>query len=246
MECSQGLCVTSGNNVGIGTDSPAQKLEVNGNILASGDMCNGSGKCLSSVFQTNVIAGTNPTCSTGQTAIMKAYNGTWYTADNASITSWNKVTCGAQMTTDGTPLIYNDTSHTAHTQKNCTDSGGTVVSDGTYNMCRFTAASCLSGWTQYGSWSTTTSDTLTATGSYGSTCTNAAGHHSWSNTAKESNLTFGAWWSACNGGGGDNYQRPCNCATSCATGTTCQTEYTQYHEGPTVTSTVTVTQTGCY
>ena len=34
-------------NVGIGTSSPAQKLEVNGSGLFTGDVCNGAGACLS-------------------------------------------------------------------------------------------------------------------------------------------------------------------------------------------------------
>lgn len=52
MECSEGLCITAGNNVGIGTSAPAQKLEVNGSILASGtgaDICTSSGACLSQI-----------------------------------------------------------------------------------------------------------------------------------------------------------------------------------------------------
>ena len=55
MECSQGLCVTSGNNVGIGTDSPAQKLEVVG-IIKGTDVCS-SGICLSQVA---VLYSANP------------------------------------------------------------------------------------------------------------------------------------------------------------------------------------------
>ena len=181
------MTIGYGGNIGIGTTSPAQKLEVNGNGLFDGDVCNGSGKCLSSVFQTNVIAtGTNPTCPTGQTILMKAYNGTWYTADNPSITSWNKVTCGQVMTPDGTPFLVNG----YHTQKNCTDASGTVVSDGAYNMCRFNSTSCGS-WTQYNHWSTQSQsctcgcDGCGINGNYGSgTCTPTP--HAWSNTATAS------------------------------------------------------------
>lgn len=188
MECSSDLCVTSGK-IGVGTESPSKKLEVNGDILASGtgDVCNGSGKCLSSVFQTNVIAGTNPTCPTGQTMIMKAYNGSWYTADNASITSWNKVTCGVVLTSDGTSLLVSGN----HTRKNCTDNSGTVTSDGTYDMCRFNLASCPSGWTQYGNWSTTTPgigslSAFSCGAAYLAATSGAAtGSHAWSNTARE-------------------------------------------------------------
>jgi len=44
-------------NVGIGTNSPSQKLEVGGNILATGDVCNGFGSCLS---QLNAWIGSQP------------------------------------------------------------------------------------------------------------------------------------------------------------------------------------------
>lgn len=191
MECTSGLCVTSDNKVGIGTDSPSKKLEVNGDILASGtgDVCNGSGRCLSSVAQTNVLAGgTNPSCPTGQTIIMKGYNGTWYMGTNTSITSWSQVVCGTSVTTDGTPLLVNG----AHTNKNCTDVSGTVVSSGSNNMCRFNSSSCPSGWTQYLNWSTTTPTQVSATsvtycantGGF-PTCYANTGSHSWANTAPE-------------------------------------------------------------
>lgn len=40
------VVVKTAGNVGIGTTSPTNKLEVAGNIKASGDICNGSGNCL--------------------------------------------------------------------------------------------------------------------------------------------------------------------------------------------------------
>jgi len=49
MECTNGLCVTTDNKVGIGTDSPSQKLEVVGNVKVA-DICADSG-CLNSLFQ---------------------------------------------------------------------------------------------------------------------------------------------------------------------------------------------------
>ncbi len=47
MECTEGLCVTADNRVGIGVDSPSEKLEVYGDILVTEDACNGDGYCLS-------------------------------------------------------------------------------------------------------------------------------------------------------------------------------------------------------
>jgi len=52
MQCTEGLCVTTDNKVGIGTSTPAQKLEVAGSILVSGtdaDVCTSSGACLSQI-----------------------------------------------------------------------------------------------------------------------------------------------------------------------------------------------------
>jgi hypothetical protein len=47
MECSGVICVTPENKVGIGTDSPMEKLQINGNVLVSGDACISAGYCLS-------------------------------------------------------------------------------------------------------------------------------------------------------------------------------------------------------
>ena len=117
-------------------------------------MCNGAGQCLSSVFQTSSIAGTNPTCPSGQTAIMKANSGIWYTSTATQVaSSWSQVACGTVLTSDGTPLLVIG----AHTTKQCTDAGGTVVSDGSSSFCRFDSASCPAGspnWVQYSNWST--------------------------------------------------------------------------------------------
>jgi hypothetical protein len=158
IECTSGLCIIN-DKVGIGTDSPSQKLEVNGSILASGagDICNGAGKCLSSVFQTNSISGTNSVCPSGQSPIMKAIGGIWYTATAPQVaTSWNQVACGAVVTSDGTPLLVNG----IHTQQQCVSAGGTVVlATGSLNQCRFNAATCPSGWVHFNSWCTAISVT---------------------------------------------------------------------------------------
>jgi len=148
MQCTNDICVDTDNHkVGIGTDAPLEALEVNGSILASGDgdVCNGAGKCLNSVFQTNAIAGANQTCPAGQTAIMKANNGIWYTATASQVaSSWSQVACGKVVTADGTPLLVVGN----HTNQQCVNAGGTVVSaGGTDSQCRFEASSCPSGWT---------------------------------------------------------------------------------------------------
>jgi len=49
MECNSGLCITTDNKIGVGVDNPTEKLQVVGNVLVVGDICNGSGNCLSAL-----------------------------------------------------------------------------------------------------------------------------------------------------------------------------------------------------
>lgn len=58
MECSSGLCVTSDNKVGVGTDSPTEKMQVAGNLKVTGDICNSSGNCLSALASLTNACGT--------------------------------------------------------------------------------------------------------------------------------------------------------------------------------------------
>jgi hypothetical protein len=94
----------------------------------------------------------------------------------------------------GLDLIYG-----IHSSEQCTNLGGTVVDAGAGDICRFTASSCRAGWTQYGSWSTTTSNTATCDNSYiyffgqgdeacggGTATTCDTGSHVFSNVARES------------------------------------------------------------
>jgi len=75
------------------------------------------------------------------------------------------------------PLLVNN----AHCEIQCLAAGGTVVSDGSgHNMCRFNAASCQSGWSQYQNWSTTGISEVFCGGIALSTQISG---HSWSNNA---------------------------------------------------------------
>jgi len=204
MQCTAGICVTAGNKVGMGTDNPTEKLDVVGNIKASGDVCNGSGKCLSATYQTNVIAGTNPVCPTGQTAIMRAYNGTWYIP--SQVTSWSQVSCGQVMSSDGTALLVNS----QHTSKNCTDIGGTVVGDGSgNNMCKMVANACPAGWVQYQNWLAQGPSYCMASGNQ--SC-NSTPTRAWMNQAQDM-TSYTLYWSytilagnwICRGCGCQNY-----------------------------------------
>ena len=178
-------------NVGIGTTTPAAKLAVTGNITASenitigGDICNGQGICLNAAYQTNVIAGSNPSCPTGQSILMKASGGTWYTADNPAITSWNKVSCGANLNSGGQPVILLVNGY--RTTQQCRDAGGQVMDAGGFKFCSFGSlanpvSSCPAPYVSFG-WSATDSRTtsMAITPIWGtSTCT--TGGHGFGNT----------------------------------------------------------------
>lgn len=136
----------NGTNVGIGTSSPSQKLEVNGRGLFTQDVCNGAGACLS---QINDFIGSQA-------------------------------------------LVNN-----VHNYAACTSAGGTIVdTDVSFKQCRFNAASCPSGWTQYKSYSTTTNscqDFGTACYNHKYPCYNrcssgvvCSGYHNWGNAGIES------------------------------------------------------------
>lgn len=168
MECTAGLCVTTSNKVGIGTDSPGQKLEVNGSILASGegaDICTGSGACLSQI---------------------------------ASF-------IGSQPIVGGSGI---------HNRANCEAAGGTLIDIGLANpTCRFAAATCPSGWTQYENWSTTGPTTCGSGGCYqpynicGYPCT--TGGHAWSNNSSTYSCTYGDLVETWDGGCCSVAQRTC-------------------------------------
>jgi hypothetical protein len=84
---------------------------------------------------------------------------------------------------------------TNHSRSMCTAAGGTLVSETTLAnpICRFNAATCPSGWTKYGDWSTTTAVLLPSIASFtcnGTTCPACTtpiytGSHSWANTGQE-------------------------------------------------------------
>ena len=211
--------------------------------------------------ESSIIVGFNPVCPTGQTALMKAYNGTWYTGDNADITTWNQISCGTTTTIDGTPLLVYD----HHTTGECTTASGTVVSDETYNMCRFNLSVCPNGWTNYKGWKTTegrTVGTAAGCGAEAGACEATVGATAWSNNTgpytasielRTSYVRNGGscWFShtpqilgsltqfsahTCGSIQGGCTRSPYNCFTTGSTGCCVQSAY----------ATAIITQIGCY
>jgi len=106
-----------------------------------------------------------------------------------------------------------------HTELDCVNAGGTVVSGGASNQCRFNSSVCPSGWTAFQSWSTTNGG---YDGNYYGCCWSGTsncglavhcsqisggccsmGSHAWSNTAAE----------ACSGPGGSYGNYYCSSRT---------------------------------
>jgi hypothetical protein len=70
--------VTADNKVGIGTDNPVTKLQVNG-VIRGTDVCNNVGYCLSSLVGLTNACGT---AAKNYLASDTAYSGTYCVADN--------------------------------------------------------------------------------------------------------------------------------------------------------------------
>ncbi len=151
MECSaDSLCVDTVNNrLGIGTNTPTYKLDVtgtihaSGNITTSGDVCNGTGNCLSALATlTNACGGAATTYAYSATA----YSGTFcvmgtstpaspsFPAQGAS-TSW---TCPV---TSGSPVSCTATRSAAPVNGVCGPAATTYASTAT----AFSGALCSTG-----------------------------------------------------------------------------------------------------
>lgn len=135
MECTEGLCIDSANDrVGIGVSNPAYKLDIVGSVHATGDISsagniNSAGTIVSSgnISSSGTITAATDVCNGAGACLSQISN---FVASQ--------------------PLINN-----VHNYSACTAAGGEVVSVGaSYPLCRFNAASCPSGWTQYQNWAT--------------------------------------------------------------------------------------------
>ena len=168
-------------------------------ITASAAGCNGPLTATHTVtvnaIPTASISGVDIICS-GVSTTLTASGGNSYlwsnAASSAAITvsptitttyTVSATTAGCTGTASATVTVNPSLVNGAHTECQCTTAGGTIVSNGSgSNMCRFNAATCTGGWTQYLNWSTTSAGS----------CTNqeglshGSGSHSWANTAVES------------------------------------------------------------
>jgi hypothetical protein len=108
MECSgDTLCVDATNKrVGIGTNNPTEKLEVIGNFKASGDVCNGTGNCLSSLATLTNACGA---AATTYVYSASAFSGTYCAMGSSTPAAPTFPAAGASTT--WTCPVANDPTH---------------------------------------------------------------------------------------------------------------------------------------
>jgi hypothetical protein len=147
MECTAGLCVTSGDKVGIGTDNPTEKLEVIGNFKASGDVCNGTGNCLSALTTlTNACGGAQQ----NYIYSASAYSGTFCAMGSSTPASPSFPAAGASTT--WTCPVANDPTHpisctATHAAAPIAGVCGPAATSYPFSATTYTGAYCTAGTT---------------------------------------------------------------------------------------------------
>jgi hypothetical protein len=127
------LNILGSGNVGIGTTSPTEKLEINGNLLTSGEIKSTSGR----FWMLNTEYGLSHTNSTGGGAEIITYSngiddnsiGT-FSYNSFHLTTYN--TNRLSITADGDISINNNTASTSSTTGCLTLAGGLGISGNTY------------------------------------------------------------------------------------------------------------------
>ena len=127
----------------------------------------------------SIKVGTSAICDTNAEGSLK-YNPISNVIEICNTTSWQEL-CGG---TGGDELLIVNGNHT---MAECSDAGG-IPTDmgGEVYVCKFLSASCVTGWTQYLSWSKTSSNTCTSSASgncISVSCT--TGSHGFSNVGRE-------------------------------------------------------------
>lgn len=163
IECTDTFCVDTVNEqIGIGTTTPTEKLDIVGDIKLSGDICLANGICLSSIpyngkcgtaaktyAEDATTYGTNTLCASGTSS--PAYP--VFPVAGGS-TSWSCL--GRNTGSDDSCTMFHELLLTwptsIHGVKACEDLGGSVYNTGDGTMCRYIGNTIPSGWLQADNW----------------------------------------------------------------------------------------------
>jgi len=145
MECTAGLCVTVGDKVGIGTDNPTEKLEVVGNFKASGDVCNGTGNCLSALATLTNACGA---AATNYVYSASAFSGSYCSIGTSTPATPTFPAAGASTT--WTCPVANDPTHplsctATHAAAPIAGVCGTAATSYVFSATAYTGTFCATG-----------------------------------------------------------------------------------------------------
>ncbi len=144
MQCTEDMCIkTDSHKIGIGTDSPTEKLEVSGKIIAD-DVCTHS-ICLSAIVGSGICGTANGQTVSSAPSVGLCIIGDPSAIGGGSLGPWTWTCTGAT----GTPTSCSTSRELylgAHTPAQCTGLSGTIIGDGTgKNMCKLSGHACPSG-----------------------------------------------------------------------------------------------------
>ncbi len=175
----KGVAGVQGSTVGSGVGAGASGLQLFGSANRMGYVTvatNAAGIILMQSYATQNVevrligyigasgnsASGLPACGNGETLISNG--GVW--------------SCGVPSGSTG-PMLVNG----QHSEKQCTDLGGTVYTSGADKFCQFAQASCPAGWALYQQWTTTQGGSSACTNMCWGPC--YLTRHAWSNTTPE-------------------------------------------------------------
>lgn len=142
MECTTGMCITADNKVGVGTDNPSVKFEVNGTIKGT-DVCNATGNCLSALATLTNACGA---AATNYVYSASAYSGSYCVIGTPTPATPTFPAAGSSTTwtcpvATGSPISCTATHAAAPVNGVC----GTAATSYVYSATAYTGTFCTTG-----------------------------------------------------------------------------------------------------